>query len=508
MDILRTVGLDGAPAFVSETLDRVASLLADLGALQGALAESVTRLAEDAASAATSKLKQQAADARAELDAIRAQVTPEIDALVTAIQGLMALDAASSEADVTSAVATALAAVATRLAALQTVLRTRPLPPQVKADVERLVNAVLPALADAAAIADTITAITGFVNGLDPSGLGLRARFDWRPMLSNFPDVPDAKALFVVRPDGLRLSVDVRASGQAGVGTDVLAELREFSLNLFPSAPLMRLRFDRLAFRAASGRKPEVDVVFRGIEFVGILSFIETLKELIPFDAFSDPPFLDVSAEGVTSGFTLGLPSVAVGVFSLENISLGADARVPFLGQEALTIGFNFCTREKPFRLTVMLIGGGGFVGIRLSPRGLLVLEMALEAGAVLSVNLGVASGSVSVMVGVYLRLEADAGSLTGYFRIRGEVDVLGLISASITLELSLIYEFASGKLVGRASLEIEVEVFFFSFSVTVSCERRLAGSNGDPTFEQVIGLLPDGTSPNWSTYCAAFAEV
>jgi len=287
----------------------------------------------------------------------------------------------------------------------------------------------------------------------------------------------------------------------------VLAELREFALNLFPTAPLMRLGFDRLAFRAASGRKPEVDVVFRGIEFVGVLSFIETLKNLIPFDAFSDPPYVDVSTEGVTAGFSIALPSTAVGVFSLENISLGADARVPFIGNEALTIGFNFCTREKPFRLTVMMIGGGGFVGIRLSPRGLVLLEMALEAGASLSINLGVASGSVSIMVGVYLRLEADAGSLTGYFRIRGEVDVLGLISASITLELSLTYEFATGKLVGRASIEIEVEVFMFSFSVTVSCERRLAGSNGDPTFEQVIGVLPDGSSPAWSQYCAAFAE-
>ena len=155
---------------------------------------------------------------------------------------------------------------------------------------------------------------------------------------------------------------------------------------------------------------------------------------------------------------------------------------MPFLG-EAVTVGFYFCTREKPFRLTVMMIGGGGFVGIRLSPKGLVLLEMSLEAGACLSINLGVASGSVSIMVGVYLRLEADKGQLTGYFRIRGEVDVLGLISASITLELSLTYEFDTGKMVGRASIEIEVEVFFFSFSVTVSCERRLAGSNGDPTF-------------------------
>jgi hypothetical protein len=215
-----------------------------------------------------------------------------------------------------------------------------------------------------------------------------------------------------------------------------------------------------------------------------------------------------VSTEGVTAGFTLGLPNVSVGVFALENISLGADARIPFLGSEALTIGFHFCTREKPFRLTVMMIGGGGFVAIRLSPRGLVVLEMALEAGACLSIDLGVASGSVSIMVGIYLRLEADAGSLTGYFRIRGEVDVLGLITASITLELSLTYEFASGKMVGRASIEIEVEIFLLSFSVSVSVERRLAGSNGDPTFEQVIGLLPDGTSPAWSAYCAAFAAA
>ncbi|MGE3706056.1 MAG: hypothetical protein AB7I13_12325, partial [Vicinamibacterales bacterium] len=507
VDILKAVGLEGAPAFVTDQLDRVSLLLADLDALKGAVSRSVTRLAEDAAGAATSKLQQQAEQARAALDGIRGQLEPRVDELAAALQNLLALDAPSSAGDVTAAVSAVLDAIAAQVAALRNVVRTQPLPPQVKADLERLTNALEPAF-DAAALVSTIDAIVQFVNGLDPEGLGMRARFEWTPTLTNFPDKPDDEALFIVRPDGFRLSVEARASGSAGVGADVLAELREFSLNLFPGAPLMRLAFDRLAFRAATGRKPEVDVVFRGIEFVGVLSFIETLKEMIPFDAFSDPPYVDVSSDGVTAGFDLGLPAVAVGVFSLENISLGADARIPFLGNEALTISFNFCTREKPFRLTVMMIGGGGFVGIRLSPRGLVVLEMSLEAGACLSINLGVASGSVSIMVGIYLRLEADAGSLTGYFRIRGEVDVLGLISASITLELSLTYEFASGKMVGRASIEIEVEVFMFSFSVTVSCERRLAGSNGDPTFEQVIGLLPDGTSPAWSAYCAAFAEA
>ena len=505
-DILAAAGVDGAPRFITEQLDRIASLIADLEELRGVVLRSIDRLADDAANGATTALKAQAQAARTAIDSIRAQLESAVDDLVDKVGDLLDLETPSSVADVTTAVSGALNTLAGVVGTLKGVVRNSPMPVPVKAELERLVNVLDPVLA-AADAASTIDQITQFVNGIDPSGMSVKASFTWRPTLTNFPNVADNDALFIVRPDGFLLSVEARASGSAGVGVDVLAELRDFALNLFPTAPLMRLGFDRIAFRAASGRKPEVDVAFRGIEFVGVLGFIETLKNLIPFDAFSDPPYLDVSTDGVVAGFSLGLPAVAVGVFALENISLGADVRVPFLGEEALTVGFHFCTREKPFRLTVMMIGGGGFVGIRLSPKGLVLLEMSLEAGACLSINLGVASGSVSIMVGIYLRLEAQKGSLTGYFRIRGEVDVLGLISASITLELSLTYEFDSGKMVGRASIEIEVEVFLFSFSVTVSCERRLAGSNQDPTFADQLGVLPDGSAPAWAEYCEAFAK-
>jgi hypothetical protein len=253
------------------------------------------------------------------------------------------------------------------------------------------------------------------------------------------------------------------------------------------------------------------------MQWQGVLSFIQTLEELIPMDGFSDPPYVDVAPSGIKAGFDLALPSLAIGVFSLENMSLGADVSIPFLG-DAVTVGFNFCTRDKPFRLTVMCVGGGGFVGIRLSPKGLVLLEMSLEACAQLAIDLGVASGSVSISVGIYLRLEGNDGSLTGYFRIRGEVDVLGIISASITLELSLTYDFGSGKMIGRASVDVEISVFMFSFSVSVSCERKLAGANSDPTFGQFLGIADDGTVPipgaldggvpAWTDYCAAFAGV
>jgi hypothetical protein len=358
---------------------------------------------------------------------------------------------------------------------------------------------VLDKVADVAAL---IEDLADFLSGLASGSVEVNFRFEWAPVMRSWPETDP---ILELKPDSLVLAVEGRASGKDGMKVDALAELRDFTLNLLPGADLVRFKFDHLSFRAGSTGKPDVDVVLNEIEFVGILGFVEILKDLIPFDGFSDPPFLEVTSESLTAGFTLALPSVAVGVFNLSNISLGADVRVPFLG-EAVTVGFDFCTRDRPFTLAVLFIGGGGWFGLRLSPDGLDVLELGLEAGAVLAVDFGVASGSISAMLGIYMRLEADEGSLAGYFRLRGEVDVLGLISASIELYLELLYEFDTGKMVGRASLTIEVEVLFFSTSVTIEAERRFAGSNGDPSFLEVMGLEPDGTSPAWSDYCLAFA--
>ena len=157
--------------------------------------------------------------------------------------------------------------------------------------------------------------------------------------------------------------------------------------------------------------------------------------------------------------------------------------------------------------MAVLFLGGGGFFGLRLSPKKVVLLEAAVEFGATLALDFGVASGSVSVMAGVYLRLEADDGSLTGYLRIRGEVDVLGLISASIEMYMGLTYEFGSGKVIGKATITVEVEVLFFSASVSITAERKFAGSKGDPTFADALGPYVEPDCP-WISYCQAFAEV
>jgi hypothetical protein len=235
----------------------------------------------------------------------------------------------------------------------------------------------------------------------------------------------------------------------------------------------------------------DVDVLLTDIKFVGPLSFVETLRDLIPLDGFSDPPHLDITPQGIDAGYNVALPAIAIGVFNLSNLSLGAGFTVPFIGQP-LSVRFNFCTREQPFNLSVCLFGGGGFFGVTLDPKGVQIMEAAFEFGASVSVNLGVASGGVHVMAGIYFRMEKNACSLAGYFRMGGYVSVLGLVSVSIELYLELRYEFESGKCAGRATLTIEIEIFMFSKSVQISCERKFAGANGDPGFRDLMGTNPE----------------
>ncbi|WP_235531953.1 hypothetical protein [Pelomonas sp. Root1237] len=351
-------------------------------------------------------------------------------------------------------------------------------------------------------------------------GEELVVRFDWKPEIKSWGFDP-ASPLFVVHDKhAFIVAVEARMKKSGGAPKiQVLCGLHHFDLVLIAPASFIELNFEKIEFSVDSSAKMNVDVMLSGIKFVGPLSFVETLRDLIPLDGFSDPPYLDITAQGIDAGFDVALPAITCGVLNLSNVSLGAGFTVPFIGQP-LSVRFNFCTREQPFHLTVYVFGGGGFFGITLDPKGVQILEAAFEFGAAISIDFGVASGGVSVMAGIYFRMEADAASLTGYFRLEGHVDVLGLITASLELYLELRYEFETGKAVGKATLTIEIEVFIFSGSVTISCEKKFAGSNGDPTLRQLLGLsadptlalaaelaaIDDSTRYGWRDYCEAFA--
>jgi hypothetical protein len=206
---------------------------------------------------------------------------------------------------------------------------------------------------------------------------------------------------------------------------------------------LININFKEIRFETLAGKKADVSVEMKEdiVTFGGPLKFVNRITKLIDPKGFSDPPYLDVSLTGIKCGYTLAIPSLQMGAFTLSNISLGAEVNLPFTGGP-LTFGFRFCERQQPFTLTISCLGGGGFFGLELDLNGIRQIEAALEFGAAVSINLGVASGSVSVMAGIYFKMEFTDGQnstqLTGYVRINGSVSVLGLITASLELYLAL----------------------------------------------------------------------
>jgi hypothetical protein len=296
-------------------------------------------------------------------------------------------------------------------------------------------------------------------------------------------------------------------------------ELNNFTLSL---AKVIGITIDQIAFDAPAGQKLTVKARMPPndngpIQFLGDLSFLNTLRKLIPSEGFQDPPSLDVTPDGITAGYTLPIPSIGVGIFSIENISLGAALTLPFFAPYPVRFRFAFSEREHPFLISVSLLSGGGFFGITVGPDGVEILEASIEVGANVSIDVVVASGNVHIMVGVYLKYDmvGSSSQLTGYLRAGGSLDVLGLISASIEFYLGFTYYFGSPHAVppvpcsiaGEATVTIEVHVLFFSASVSASLRRQFA----DPqiSFADLIPALPGdppGTSSIWNYYCDSFA--
>ncbi|MCQ6563984.1 hypothetical protein [Paenibacillus mendelii] len=339
--------------------------------------------------------------------------------------------------------------------------------------------------------------------------IAMETRFVWKPCIQDycFPETnPFFK--FLTKKQDTKFTHDAQliVNTRLVFPTDGTASsyefngcLKDFAMNFVGA---LTLRFASLSFCAKSGKKMDVSAKGMDLIFEGDLQFVNTIRNILPADGFSDPPFLDVTSSGIRAGYTLGVPSLGVGIFSLQNISLGASLTLPFIDQPA-GVRFSISERHNPFLVTVGVFGGGGFFTLALNAHGIEQLEAAIEFGGNVSLNLGVASGGIYVMAGIYFGMAGNDVKLTGYLRCGGYLSVLGLIGVSVEFYMGLTYRkkgIDSGEVWGQASVTVGVQVAFLSKSVTLTIERKFAGAAGDPTFDQMVG------PSEWEQYCLAFA--
>ena len=282
------------------------------------------------------------------------------------------------------------------------------------------------------------------------------------------------------------------------------------------------LDFESLSFVARQGAEPKVRSVIRGVAFDGAAKFVNDLaKQLTSSTDGGFTPTFNVSSSMAEVGFTFGLPAIAVGAFSLKNVNIGMGAVVPFDGSP-LSARFNVCRPDSPFLVAFGFLGGGGHLAIEAGIDGIHKFEVSLEFGATLQVDLGVASGGVSAMAGINILLTDTPKSveLSGYFRMNGHVSVLGIVSMSCEVLLTLAYDTSSGNVTGRASVSFHVEVLFFSTTVSAEVEKTFGGESATPHLQArplAVGAASSAAahphvkaadylaSADWATYRAAF---
>ncbi|MFI5591866.1 hypothetical protein ACIA5G_42930 [Amycolatopsis sp. NPDC051758] len=371
-------------------------------------------------------------------------------------------------------------------------------------------------------------------NGRDHPPTAVTTILDWQPKL---PDKLTAEVFHPVLDDGTHATLTLHGEnrtvfGGSGVTTTstIKGDLRNFAIELVKgddsALSFIKLTFRRFAFEQHNGAKPVIQVELAKIEFKGPLNFVNTLQQFLV--STGKGLNIDVQPSGITAGYTLAIPDVGIGVFALQHLAFSAGLSIPFDGTPARA-RFAFCSREHPFTLSVSLFGGGGFFALALGTDGFELMEASIEFGGAVAFNLGVASGSVSVMAGIYFKLErrpAEIGdgdkkideiTLTGYVRANGSLNVLGLITISAEFYLGLSYTNAGGQNIveGEASLTVEIEILFFSKSVTLTVHKSFAGPGSSALAARGAAALPAAGSPSfgdqmsqddWNTYCDAFA--
>ncbi|MFD9669855.1 PQQ-binding-like beta-propeller repeat protein [Rhodococcus sp. NPDC059968] len=283
--------------------------------------------------------------------------------------------------------------------------------------------------------------------------------------------------------------------------------INDFALELPPGPrKVLRLTFASMKFTQSDGNSPSLQIAGVRAEFLGDLKLLEALQNVIDLDTAAK--LLDVRPSGLAVRYSLPLPPISAGAFVMRNMALTAGIEVPFDGRP-VAVSLGFASRANPFQLGVMMFGGGGYLELQLDRDGLKRFEASLEFGAFVAVNFVVAAGEVHALGGVRFVLNEGSVTVTGYLRIGGCLEVLGLVSVAIELCLSLTYHPEKNALVGRATMIIEIDLTLWSDKVELdSGEWALAGGRGRrrPAIDQKYRSEDEGLK-RWRDYRTAFAS-
>jgi hypothetical protein len=356
--------------------------------------------------------------------------------------------------------------------------------------------------------------------GLDPAAILSKARLLGLDLGALIPEVLQPAVMtsspvtyrwgpLVLRSGGLLVAnpgADLTITVQAGPNGHVTESiLTNVGLRLPVGEPLLTLNFAWLKFTQHDDDPPRLDVGPPTAQFEGALKLLSDLQRKVGLG--SAVPTITSGPDHVAASYALPVEAEC-GMFRISNATFSARVEIPF-SPPGVRVALGFASRADPFNLSVLAFGGGGYVcvvldsGVFGADAGIKELEVALEFGASLAVNLGVARAEVHAVGGVRL-VRAQTWTFTGYLRMGGSVELLGLVSVVVELRLELAYgappepqaggaAIDSNAMWGRATLVVELDLTLTSFDVELDTGVWVLAGGDAPEQAQARGLPAAG---------------
>jgi hypothetical protein len=298
-----------------------------------------------------------------------------------------------------------------------------------------------------------------------------------------------------------RLSLDIRASSPVPNATPSSADGPSMSLKaeLFAEAlkisDLVTIPDFRIVVDERGRVRPEFD--FNKVNFTGALKAISDAISKVagPSNALKiRHEATRVLAEMQYDLPPIGEPSSA----QIVGVSVRGWSAFQHVGSLCLEIGLGLSSKENPFAIVFLGLGGTGWARLcvkidRLleTPSPNIEFELGLGVGAAAAIDKGFIKASGVIAVGVSVGIAGDKWSVSGWFSMRAEIDIGGLFSASLRLSAEIKND--NGTWVATASIYIKVKLFFFTLEV----QREVKWSSApEPSRSASIAATSDKSAP------------
>lgn len=356
-----------------------------------------------------------------------------------------------------------------------------------------------------------------------PVALGVEASLDW----SNEAFEPVTIEPVAFNPITGQTKIEINARAKTSLGLSGLpenlsdlkldpgkaevsahAELKDFIVVVFNA---IEIEFASVAFTLQPDGRKDFSPNIRDVRFKGALEFINQLSQLLKGLGGDSGLDIDISIARVRISETLKYPTnegepLFIGPAQVTNLALTFGVMIPLIGRDVLSTSFALASREKPLTIFVPpYYGGKAHVLMEVTTRGVRLLEVSMEYGALIPIHWGIATGEASLTAGVFYMVQRTLDQKSGevilqaFVKAAANLDVAGIIHFCGLVFIALSYKLEGARrlIIGEALVSVSIKIGLVRFSYTFTATHVEEAQGGSAQFAYVAEPMQLGGGPS-----------